>query len=145
MSTTRRQGQGEHNTYVNRPETSTVSSCHVLVQRLDGIRTRQLAEFLVHVVRARTGIVTQPDAKVLDFQRFLLVDLEIKKNARAKGMRGFGDPLAIPFRLPLERLQGIHTTLTPMISPLAFLTFFNCLTNVQIDIEQEANLFWGHT
>lgn len=62
-------------TYVNRPETSTVSRSHVLVQRLDGIRTRELAELLVHVVRARTGIVAQPDAKVFDFQRFLLVDL----------------------------------------------------------------------
>ena len=120
---------------MNRPETSTVSSSHVLVQRLDGIRPRKLAELLVHVVRARTRIVTQPDTKVLDFQRFLFMDLE-KKHAR-QGMRGFGDPSAIPFRLPLERLQGIHTTLTPMISPLAFLTFFNCLVEAQIEIQHE--------
>ena len=40
------------NTYVNRPETSTVSGSHILVQRLDSVRARELAELLVHVVRA---------------------------------------------------------------------------------------------
>lgn len=61
-----------------------MSSSHVLVECLDGIRTREFAELLVHVVRARTGIVTQPNAKVLDLQRFLLVDLEIKPNKQTR-------------------------------------------------------------
>ena len=67
---------------MNRPEARTVSGSHVLVQRLDSARTRELAELLVHVVRARTGIVTQPDANVLDFQWLLFVDLETKKTTR---------------------------------------------------------------
>ena len=44
-------------------------------------------------------------------------------------MSGHKATVSNPVRLPLEWLQGIqiHTTLTPMISPLACLTFFNCL------------------
>ena len=41
-----------------------------------------------------------------------------------------------PVRLPLERLHGKHTTLTPMISPLAFLTFFNCLWPYQQELKR---------
>ena len=63
------------NTYVDRPETRTVAGSHVLVERLDGVRTAELTELLVHVVRSGTRVVTEPDAEVLDLQGLLLVDL----------------------------------------------------------------------
>ena len=63
------------NTYVDRPETRTVAGSHILVQRLDSVRTAELPELLVHVVRSGTRVVTEPDAEVLDLQRLLLVDL----------------------------------------------------------------------
>ena len=65
---------------MDRAEAGTVPGSHVLVKALDSIGTRELTEFLVHVVCAGTGIVTQPDTKVLDLQRFLLMDL-CDKNA----------------------------------------------------------------
>ena len=60
---------------MDRPETGTVAGSHVLVQRLDGVRTGELAELLVHVVCARARVVAEPDAEVLHLQRLLLRDL----------------------------------------------------------------------
>ena len=60
---------------MDRPETSTVTGSHVLVQRLDGVRTAKLTELLVHVVGTRARVVAEPNAEVLDLQRLLLVDL----------------------------------------------------------------------
>ena len=57
------------------PEAGTVAGGHVLVEGLDGIRTAKLTELLVHVVRARTRVVAEPDTEVLDLQWLLLVDL----------------------------------------------------------------------
>lgn len=62
-------------TYVDGPETGTMPSGHILVHALDSICTCQLAELLVHVMCSGTGVVAQPDTKVLDFQRFLFVNL----------------------------------------------------------------------
>ena len=62
--------------YVNRPEPSSVTRGHLLVHGLHGIAARHLTELLVHVVRAGTRVVAEPDAKVLDFERLLLVNLE---------------------------------------------------------------------
>lgn len=48
-----------HNTEdVYRPETSTVTGGHVLVKACHGIGTAELTEFLVHVVRAGTRVVS---------------------------------------------------------------------------------------
>ena len=63
-------------TYVDRPETGTVTSSHVLVERLDSIRTAKLTELLVHVVGTAARVVADPDAEVLDLQRLLLMNLE---------------------------------------------------------------------
>lgn len=52
-----------------------MSGCHILVQGLDGIRSRHLTVLLVHVVGAGAGVVSDPDTEVLDLQRALLVDL----------------------------------------------------------------------
>ena len=62
-------------TNVDRPETGTVASSHVLVERLDGVRTGELAELLVHVVCTRARVVAEPDTEVLHLQRLLLRDL----------------------------------------------------------------------
>lgn len=61
---------------MDRPEAGAVASGHILVEGLDGISTREFTELLVHVVCARTRVVTEPDAEVLRLQRLLLVDLE---------------------------------------------------------------------
>jgi hypothetical protein len=64
----------EH-THVDRPETGTVASCHVLIKRFYGVRTSELTELLVHVVRSGARIVTNPYSKILHFQGLLFVDL----------------------------------------------------------------------
>jgi len=83
-------------TYVDRPEAGTVAGSHVLVESLDGIGPGELTELFVHVVGARARVVAKPDAKVLDLERLLLVNLD-------KG-------LAIPLRLPLEGCKGHYDT-----------------------------------
>lgn len=61
-------------TYVNTPESGTMSGGHVLVQSPDGVGAAELSVLLVHVVGAGARIITEPDAKVLDLERTLLVD-----------------------------------------------------------------------
>ena len=63
-------------TYVDRAETGAVAGSHVLVESLDGIRTAELTELLVHIVRAGTRVVAEPDAEVLHLKRLLLLNLE---------------------------------------------------------------------
>lgn len=46
---------------------------HVAVALGDGTADGQVAVLTVHVVSSRTGVITQPDAEVLDLQRSLLV------------------------------------------------------------------------
>lgn len=65
----------ERCTYVDRPEAGTMPGGHVLVEGLDGIGTAELTELLVHVVRAGTRVVTDPDTEVLHLERLLLRDL----------------------------------------------------------------------
>ena len=93
---------------MDRPEAGTVAGSHVLVEGLDGISTRELTELLVHVVGARTRVVAEPDTKVLDFQGLLLMDLEKSRNSRCQQRRRVARIARgqLPFRLPLERLQG---------------------------------------
>lgn len=67
---------------MNRAEAGTVPRSHVLVEAFDSICTRELAEFLVHIMCTGAGIVTEPDAKDLDLQRPLLVNLRNKGSKR---------------------------------------------------------------
>lgn len=60
---------------VDRGETGTVASSHVLVERLGGLGTRKSTELLVHVVGTGSRVVSQPDGEVLDLEGLLLVDL----------------------------------------------------------------------
>lgn len=60
---------------MDRPETSTVAGCHILVEALYGISPSELTKLLVHVVGARTRVIAEPDTKVLDFQWPLLMNL----------------------------------------------------------------------
>ena len=78
---------------------------HVLVQAPDGVNTAELTELLVHVVGTATRVVTDPDTEVLDLQGLLLLDL--KGQRRAKEAQNA--VVSLPFRLPLERLQGTTT------------------------------------
>ena len=95
------------NTDVDRPEACTVAGSHVLVERLDSVGAGELTELLVHVVGSRAGVVSEPDTKVLDLERLLLVDLR-RGNGRyeAKSDAMTQPVVSLPFRLPLERLQG---------------------------------------
>ena len=72
--------------HVDRPETSTVPSRHVLIKGFHGICASELTEFLVHVVCPRARVVAKPDTKVLHFQRLLFMDLgeESKSSQRTK-------------------------------------------------------------
>jgi len=62
---------------VDRAETGTVPSSHVLVHALDSIGASELTVLLVHVVGAGARVVTDPDTEVLDLEGVLLVDLII--------------------------------------------------------------------
>jgi hypothetical protein len=128
-------------THVDGAETSTVASRHVLIKRLHCIRASELAELLIHVVCARTRVVAKPDTKVLNLQRFLFVDLE--KNRRARRMHEANAmcdvqwsafPSACLLRAAWDNADNVLTTFTPMISPLAFLTFFSRLKMSQISM-----------
>lgn len=57
------------------PESGTVAGGHVLVESLNGVRSGQLSVLLVHVVSTRSGVVSDPDAEVLDTEGVLLSDL----------------------------------------------------------------------
>lgn len=57
------------------PESSTVAGGHVLVESLDGVRSGHLSVLLVHVVSTGSGVVSDPDAEVLDTEGVLLGDL----------------------------------------------------------------------
>lgn len=69
---------------MNRTESSTMSSSHVLVQRFYSQCTGCIAVFLVHVVGTRTRIISKPDTVVLDSQWPLLRDLISSKQTLPK-------------------------------------------------------------
>lgn len=48
---------------------------HILIKSLDGGGAGQFTVFLVHVVGTAAGVVADPDTKILNFQRSLLVNL----------------------------------------------------------------------
>ena len=62
-------------THMDRPETGAVPGGHILVEGLDGIGARKLTVLLVHVVGSAAGVIADPDSKVLDFLRTLLMNL----------------------------------------------------------------------
>lgn len=62
-------------TYVDGPETGTVTGSHIRVQGLDSIGSGELTVLLVHVVCTGARVVSQPDTEVLDLLGVLLVDL----------------------------------------------------------------------
>lgn len=66
---------GLHLDDLNGVGTGTMTSTHVTVALCNGTTDRQVTVFAVHVVCARTGVVTQPDAKVLDLNWRCLVHL----------------------------------------------------------------------
>lgn len=83
-----------------------MTGSHVLVEGTDGIRTTELTELLVHVVGSGARVITEPDTEVLDLQGLLLMDLD-DATPRKKSTRNA--VVSLPFRLPLERLQGTTT------------------------------------
>lgn len=66
----------EVKTYVDASEARAVAGSHVLVEGLDGIAAGHVAVLLVHVVGAGARVVADPDAKVLDLLRTLLMNLQ---------------------------------------------------------------------
>ena len=76
---------------------------HVLIEALNSIGAGELTEFLVHIMCTRTGVVTNPDAKVLDLHRLLLMNLRHKGPNTG---RIASECFVSPVRLPLEQLMG---------------------------------------
>ena len=66
---------GKFETYVDGPETRTVTRGHILIHRLHCIAAAHLAVLLIHVVRAGAGVVADPDTERLDLLRARLGDL----------------------------------------------------------------------
>lgn len=62
-------------TYVDRPEPGSMPGGHILIESLDGGGAGEFTVFLVHVVGTAARVVTDPDTKILNFQRSLLVNL----------------------------------------------------------------------
>ena len=127
---------------MDRPEAGTVPGGHVLVEALDGISTAEVAELLVHVVGTRSRVVAKPDTEVLDLQGLLFVDLKKGRRTSKIATRGpCGQQSHSACLLRAARDIKIHTTLTPMISPLAFLTFLSCLRSVGYGLD---GVRWRH-
>lgn len=61
--------------YMYGTESSTMSSSHILIQRLNGQSTRHIAVFLVHIVCSGTRIITEPNSVILDSQGSFLRNL----------------------------------------------------------------------
>lgn len=57
----------------------TMPGSHITVAHRDSSRHAHVSVLAVHVVGARTGIITQPDAKVLDLGGRALGDLQVEK------------------------------------------------------------------
>jgi len=57
-----------------------VTSCHVLVQGLNGSGSGKFSVLLVHVVGTRARVVSDPDAEILHLKRPLLKDLVKRHN-----------------------------------------------------------------
>lgn len=114
--------QKDWKTNMNRPKSSSVPCRHVLVERIDRFRPWHLSVFLVHIMCARSRVVSDPNAKVLNLLRAFLVDLCISK-------------CYSPFSTLLPELRAEymrqHTTLRFMISPFDFLTFRNFIKKYQ--------------
>lgn len=85
------------------PEASAVTGSHVLVHGLNGVAARHLAVLLVHIVGARARIVADPDTKVLDLERVLLVDLQ--SPSEHSSVLFYSSPL---FHVLLHRLRSTH-------------------------------------
>src|SRR5579871_3574221 len=61
---------------MNRAESSAMSCCHILIQRLHSCSTRNITILFIHVVSTGARIVSKPDSIVFDGQWTLLVNLE---------------------------------------------------------------------
>ncbi len=59
---------------------SVIIDALLLTALRDGSTSGNIPVLLVHVVRPTTGIVSQPDAKVLHLGWLLLIDLQRKKD-----------------------------------------------------------------
>jgi hypothetical protein len=85
---------------VDRSESRSVSGSHVLVEHLNGVGSRNVSVLLVHVVSAGSGIVSDPDAEVLDLSGGLLGDLVDGNNLTG----GLLDLLELGQEVPESRL-----------------------------------------
>jgi len=91
-----------HTKNVDRPETSTVTSSHILIEAFHRIRTGELAELLVHVVCTRARIISDPDTEDLNLQGLLLVNNIDTNNLSI----GFLDFLQLTEEVPETRLRN---------------------------------------
>ena len=68
-----------------------MSSGHIGVEGFDGVGSCHFAVFFVHVVGSGAGVVTDPDTKILHFERTLFVDL-MRHISIASSSPGFFPP-----------------------------------------------------
>ena len=52
-----------------------MTSSHISITLSDSGRNGQITVFTIHVVGSGTRVISEPNTEILDFQRFLLVDL----------------------------------------------------------------------
>lgn len=107
---------------MNRPKSSSVPCRHVLVERIDRFRSRHLSVFLIHVMCARSRIVSDPNTKVLNLLRASLVNLYISE--------GYSPFSTLHPELRADYVRQ-HTTRRFMISPFDFFTFRNFIKKYQ--------------
>ena len=63
---------------LDRLESSTVSTCHIIVHGVDGIVERDVTVLSVHIVSSTSRVVFDPDRIVLDIGGLLLSDLRMR-------------------------------------------------------------------
>ena len=66
-------------------------SSHILIHALYGISPSKFTVLLVHVVRSRTRIVSQPNTEVLDLERLLFMNLISEQSRRVPPVHRKGD------------------------------------------------------
>ena len=112
---------------MDRSEPGTMPGSHILVQSVDSGDARKFSVLLVHVVGAGAGIVSDPNAEVLDLEGLLLMDLYSTHSPFSHHPNDF-------LHLGPNNSQAHfcqRTWFNDTISPALFLTFLNFLRKYQ--------------
>lgn len=76
---------------VNRATSRSVPRSHIFVKRVNSVDPAELPVLFVHIVRSTSRVVPNPDTKVLDLQRLLLMN-NVDADNLARGLLDLAKP-----------------------------------------------------